>query len=305
MGHDHHHHGAEDMSTKRLTIAVVINVLLTVAQVIGGIISGSLALVADALHNLSDAASLGIALFARRISRRHSDERRTFGYARAEVIGALVNLTTLIIVGLYLVAEAVGRVFGEHEPGGWIIVIVAGIALVIDIATALLTLSVSKGNMNIKAAFIHNLSDAGASVGVIIAGTLIILYQWYWVDLAVTLVISGYVLWQGFIMLPGAIRILMESAPENFDFDGMVAAMRSVEGVADVHHVHVWQIGEHDTALEAHIVVKGRDPEVGEVIKRSLRACLAERFHIGHATLELEFGEQAAHCGGMDLVPRH
>lgn len=305
MGHGHHHQGAGDMSTRRLTIAVAINVLLTIAQVIGGVVSGSLALVADALHNLSDAASLGIALFARRVAGRRADERRTFGYARAEVIGALVNLTTLIIVGLYLVVEAVGRFFGDHEPGGWIIVIVAGIALVIDIATALLTLSVAKGNMNIKAAFIHNLSDAAASVGVIIAGTLIILYQWYWVDLAVTLLISGYVLWQGFTMLPGAIRILMESAPEGFDLDELVTAMRAVEGVAEVHHLHVWQIGEHDTALEAHVVVEERDPDRGEAVKRSLRACLEQRFHIGHATLELEFGGRATHCGDGERVPGH
>ena len=176
--------------------AVLVNVLLTFAQVVGGILSGSLSLVADALHNLNDAASLGIALVARRIARRPADSRRTFGYRRAEVIGAIINLTTLIIVGLYLIYEAVSRYFDPRPIEGWVVVWVAGIALAVDIVTALLTFKLSKGNLNIRAAFIHNVSDALASVAVIVAGTLILLYDWYWADLAATVLISGYVLYQ-------------------------------------------------------------------------------------------------------------
>ena len=171
---EHHHHNAPE-SDLGLLFAVGINVLLTLAQVIGGIISGSLSLIADALHNLSDAASLGIALFARKISRRPADESKSFGYQRAEVIAALINLTLLITVSLYLIYEAVWRIVEPQVVAGLIIVLVAGVALIIDIITALITYRLSKSSMNMKAAFLHNLSDALTSIGVIIAGALILL----------------------------------------------------------------------------------------------------------------------------------
>ena len=180
--HHHHHHHSKDDSDRSLIVAVSINILLTVFQIVGGIISGSLALIADALHNLSDAASLGIAIFARKISRKPADQSKTFGYKRAEVVAALINLTILVIISLYLLYEAIWRCFDPVSISGWVIVIVAGVALVIDMITALITLRLSKNNMNMKAAFLHNLSDALASLAVIVAGSLIILYQWFWVD---------------------------------------------------------------------------------------------------------------------------
>ena len=191
MSNHHHHHASE--SDRSLFVAVGINVLLTLAQAIGGIISGSLSLIADALHNLSDAASLGIALFARTIGRRPADEIKSFGYQRAEVIAALINLTLLIVVSLYLIYEALWRVIEPQEITGWIIVLVAGIALIVDLITASITFKKSKDSMNMKAAFLHNLSDALASIGVILAGSLILLYQWYWVDTLLTFLIAGFV----------------------------------------------------------------------------------------------------------------
>ena len=186
----HHHHDVENMGDRRLGFAIVINILLTVAQVIGGVISGSLSLIADALHNFSDASSLLIAYAARKIGRQPADQFRTFGYKRAEVIAALINLVILVIVGLYLVYEAIWRVFDPQVIAGWTVVIVASIALVIDVATAILTYSMSRDSVNIRAAFIHNVSDALSSIGVIIAGSLIILYQWYWTDTLITLLPS-------------------------------------------------------------------------------------------------------------------
>ena len=212
MSRNHHHHVPE--SDRSLLIAIFLNGLLTLAQVIGGIISGSLSLIADALHNISDAASLGIALFARTISRKPADEFKSFGYQRAEVIAALINLTLLITVSIYLIYEAVWRVIEPQVIAGWIIVLVAGIALIVDMFTAMITYRLSKNNLNMKAAFLHNLSDALASIGVIIAGALILLYQWYWVDTLVTFLIAGFVLWQGIIMLPKTVHLLMEGTPE-------------------------------------------------------------------------------------------
>ncbi|TNF69400.1 MAG: cation transporter [Gammaproteobacteria bacterium] len=292
MGHAHDYK-TEDMGDGKLIVAVVVNALLTIAQVIGGVLSGSLSLISDALHNLSDAASLGIALFARKISYKSADEYKTFGYKRAEVIAALINLTTLIIIGLYLIYEALWRFAEPEEIEGWTVVIVASIALVIDIITAVLTYTMSKKSMNIKAAFLHNVSDALASVGVIIAGTLILLYGWYWVDTLLTLIIAGYVLWQGFTILPKTIHLLMEGTPEHLSIKEVIVAMEAIEGVKNVHHVHIWQLDEHHNALEAHVVVSNNEARHTEKVKNLLKTMLSKEFDVGHSTLEFEYVDYA------------
>lgn len=283
-----HAHGTENMGDKRLIAAIGVNVLLTGAQIIGGSISGSLSLIADALHNLSDAAALGIALFARKISRKPPDEFKTFGYKRAEVIAALINLTTLIIIGLYLIYQAIWRFVEPEEIEGWMVVIIAGVALCVDVVTAALTYAMSKKSMNIKAAFLHNVSDALASVGVIIVGTLILLYDWYWTDTVLTITIAGYVLWQGFTMLPKTIHLLMEGTPDHLSIDEVIKSMESVECVENVHHVHIWQLDEHLNALEAHVVVNSNELSNIERIKAEIKKLLFDRFEIGHSTLEFE-----------------
>lgn len=285
-GHNHHHHAPA--SDRGLILAVGINFFLTLAQIIGGVISGSLSLIADALHNLSDAASLGIALFARKISRKPADEFKSFGYQRAEVIAALINLTLLIVVSLYLIYEAVWRIIEPQAITGWIIVVVAGIALIVDMITAMITFRMSKNNMNMKAAFLHNLSDAFASIAVVIAGTLIILYQWYWVDTLLTFLIAGFVLWQGVVMLPKTIHLLMEGTPENLELEDIRSTIEGLEGVEEIHHVHVWSLDEKRVALEAHIVVITDELKEVELIKGNVKLALKEEFDISHSTLEFE-----------------
>ena len=287
MGHGHHHHGnRSEIGERRLWWAVGANMLLTLAQVFGGIISGSLSLIADALHNFSDAAALLIALVAIRIGRKPPDQFKTFGYKRAETVAALINLTTLIIIGLYLCYEAIMRFITPEPVAGWTGGIVAGIALAVDVFTALLTYSQSKTSMNIKAAFLHNVTDAMASVGVIITGTLILLYDWIWTDAAMTLIISGYVLWQGFTQIPKVIHLLMEGTPEGLSLEDVTLAMEEVDGVKNVHHVHVWQLDEHRNALEAHVVlIECADMDV---LKFKLKEILQNQFKIEHSTLEFE-----------------
>ena len=285
---DHHHHHHKPESDRGLYIAVGINVLLTLAQAIGGIISGSLSLIADALHNLSDAASLGIALFARTIGRRPADETKSFGYQRAEVIAALINLTLLIVVSLYLIYEALWRVIEPQEITGWIIVLVAGIALIVDLITATITFKKSKDNMNMKAAFLHNLSDALASIGVILAGSLILLYQWYWVDTLLTFLIAGFVFWQGLLMMPKTIHLLMEGTPEDLSLDKIQSSMEELSDVDNVHHIHIWNLDEQRVALEAHVVVSANELKDVESIKDNLKLLLKEKFRITHSTLEFE-----------------
>ena len=282
----HHHHEAR--TDKGLWVAVSINLLLTFVQVVGGVISGSLSLVADALHNLSDAASLGIALFAKAIGRKPADQYKSFGYQRAEIVAALMNLTILLVVSIYLLFEAFWRIAEPREVAGWIIVVVAGGALFVDTATAYITYRMSKDSLNMKAAFLHNLADALGSIGVILAGVVIIMYQLYWVDTLIAFVISGFVFWQAIKLLPKTIHILMEGTPEDLSSVDIKLAMEKIDLVEDVHHIHVWNIDEHRVALEAHVVVSASELRDVELIKASLKEMLSLNFNINHSTLEFE-----------------
>lgn len=288
----HHHHEAAG-GDRRIGGAIFVNVLLTFAQIVGGIFSGSLSLIADALHNFSDAASLVIAYGARRIARRPADTSMTFGYERAEIVAALINYTTLIIVGLYLLYEAVMRFIQPEPIEGWTVVVVAGIALVVDIVTAMLTYAMSKSSMNIRAAFLHNVADALGSVGVIIAGTLILLYEWTWIDPAITLLIAGYILWQAFSEIGGSIRVLMLGTPVDVDINGVIKDLRAVEGVMDAHHVHVWALDEGINALEAHLMINSSSLLEASRLKSRVRSLLRERHGIGHSTIEIEAPEDS------------
>jgi cobalt-zinc-cadmium efflux system protein len=303
--HHGHSHGPAPADTpggdRRLVLAIAVNVLLTVAQIIGGVFSGSLALIADAIHNLSDAAALAIALIARRIARHPADSNHTYGHGRAEMIGAVFNLSWLIFIGLFLVFEGVDRLFNPEPIEGWIVVIIAGIALLVDIATVMLTFRMAKTSMNIRAAFIHNLSDAMASLGVIVGGTLIILYEWLFVDAIVTIVIAVYILAHAVIEIPKAIHILMQGVPEGLDVTEVADAMQEVPGVRDIHHVHIWHIDEHRRSLEAHAVIDPVDMARMEEIKKTLKSLLSERFEIGHSTLEFEFPGRADPSGNAPL----
>ena len=289
MPHDHGHAQIDAGSgDRRVAIAIWANGLLTVAQIAGGILSGSLALIADALHNFSDMASLVIAFGARKIARRPADARMTFGYGRVEIVAALINYTTLIVIGLYLLYEGAMRFIDPVEVGGWTVVILGAVALVVDALTAGLTWSMQKGSVNIRALFVHNLSDALASVAVIVGGTLILLYDVTWVDPAITLGIAGYILYLAVTEIGGPIRTLMLGSPPDLDNDAVIDALRGVEGVTEVHHVHLWQMEEHEVALDTHVVVEETAWDRLEDVKRAIKARLKDEFDIGHSTLEFE-----------------
>lgn len=295
-GLHHHSHGPVPPDTpggdRKLVFAVAVNVLLTVAQIVGGVFSGSLALIADAIHNLSDAAALAIALIARKIARQPADANHTYGHGRAEMIGAFFNLTWLIFIGIFLVIEAIKRLINPQPVEGWTVVIIAGIALVVDVATMALTYAMSRTSMNIRAAFIHNFSDALASVGVIIGGTLIILYGWLFIDAVVTLMIAGYILVQAAIEIPKAVNILMQAVPQEIDVAEVTDHLQTTDGVRDVHHVHIWNIDEHRRSLEAHVVIARDDMGQMEAIKKAIKDKLKSEFQIGHSTLEFEFPDR-------------
>src|SRR6476661_1073101 len=195
MSHDHSH-THEHTSDRRLVLALALNLLLTLVEVAAGLLSGSLALVADAVHNLSDCGSFVIALIARRIGRWPSDELRTFGYKRAEIIGALINLTILIVISLYLIYEAAERYFYPQAIDGWMVVAVAAIALVVNAATTVVLYALSRDNLNVRAAYLHNMADSFSSLGVIVAGCVILWFKVLWIDSAVTLLVGLFRSWQ-------------------------------------------------------------------------------------------------------------
>lgn len=279
----------EGKGDRALVAAIVVNVALTVVQVVGGILSGSLSLIADAAHNLSDAAAIAIALIAQRIGRQPADHDHTYGHGRAELIGAFVNLTWLMLLGLFLISEGIQRLFSPEEVDGWTVVIIAGVALVVDFATAALTYRRRHHSLNIRAVFVNNAADAVGSLGVIIAGTLILLYDWHFADTIATFGIAAYLIIQGAIMLPRTIDILMQRVPDDLDVVEVGKSLTSVDGVLDVHDMHIWPIDERQRSLEAHIVIGTRDIERMEDIKLALKRYLAEQFDITHSTLEFEF----------------
>ena len=300
--HHHHHHHHVDSATgdRRLAWAVLVNVGLTLVQVIGGLMSGSLALIADALHNFSDAIALIIAVLARRIARRPADARMSFGYGRAEMVAALVNYTTLILLSLYLAYEGITRLFAPEPIAGWTVVWIAAVALVVDLVTALLTYAMSRQSLNIRAAFLHNVADALGSLAVIVAGSLVLLFQWYWIDAVVTLMISGYILMHVRSDIGEVIRVLMLASPRSPDTHDLIAALGATPGVDSLHHVHLWQMQESASALEAHVVISAGDWDRADAIKAALKQRLAEEFGITHSTLELECARHA--CADAQLI---
>ncbi|EAQ95781.1 cation diffusion facilitator family transporter [Congregibacter litoralis] len=287
MSHDHVNI-SDESNDKRVAVAIWANGILTLVQIAGGIFAGSLALIADALHNFSDMASLVIAFAARKVARRPADARMTFGYGRIEIVAALINYTTLILVGVYLIYEGVMRMFDPPAVQGWAVVVLGSVALVVDTLTAWLTYSMQKGSVNIRALFLHNLSDALASVAVIVGGTLILLYEASWADPAITIGIAIYILFLAVTEIGGPIRILMLGSPPDIDCSEVVDALRSSVGVHDVHHVHLWQMHEHEVALDCHVVLDDKNWEHQEARKIEIKANLKDQFGISHSSLEFE-----------------
>lgn len=295
----HHPHpetdDSDDSGGRNLLVALILNMGITIAQVLGGIVSGSLSLLADAAHNGSDAASLGISWGARKVSLREADRERTFGYNRAELVGALINLTTLFVIAVLLFVQAGRRFADPTGVSGEIMLIVGIIAFAEDAISAWLLWAGQKESINIRSAFIHMVGDTLATLGVIVGGLLIIGYEMYWVDPAITAAIAIYIFVHGWIEIRKAVRLLIDSSPRGFDFDRMLREVETMRGVVDMHHVHLWHLDEHRVALEAHVAVEERDLGSIEEIKRRVKHLLRDEFGIAHTTLEIEIAGRSEH----------
>ncbi|MCZ0960132.1 cation diffusion facilitator family transporter [Paracoccus benzoatiresistens] len=285
-GHHHHHHGDSAIGW-----AVVVNLALTAAQIVGGYSADSTALIADGIHNLSDALALVLAFGARRLARRAATPDWSYGWGRAEIVAAFVNYLALIAISMWLAIEALGRLADPPQVAGGLVMGLAAFALVVDLATAALVWRAAKDSANIRAAFLHNLADAGVSVAVILGGALIWAFGWNLADPILTMAISAVILWHIGLEIGPVLRMLMLAAPAGSDPAGVLSALRTLPGVSDAHHLHLWQIDEKRTAASVHLVVPEGDPFA---VTRAAKEMLAHRFGIPHATIEIEPPESCA-----------
>ncbi len=288
MGHDHPHGGGgtRNADQRALGIAVGLTSLFTVAEVVGGLVTGSLALLADAAHMFSDSVSLGIALVALWLAGRPATAQRTFGFKRAEILAALFNGVTLVVVSVWIFYEAYQRLQDPPQIlGGWVLA-VAIIGLMVNLAAAGILRRSQGESLNVSAAFRHVLADLAGSVGVIVAALIILLTGWRYADPLISVLIGLLVLASSWSILRDAGRILLEAAPPGLDAGQVGRRMAATSGVREVHDLHVWTITSGFPALAAHVLVGDRDDCHG--VRRQLERLLHEEFQIHHTTLQVD-----------------
>ena len=275
-------------NTRPLKIALVIVVIVMVAEVIGGIVSGSLALLGDAGHMLVDALALGLALFAITIARRPATSTKTYGYYRVEIMAALANGAVLVFVSLYIFYEAYQRFLNPPLVQTPLMLLVATIGLVANLIGVWLLRRASHRSLNIKAAFWHIIGDTISSVGVIVAGVIISVTGWYIADPIVAVFIGGIILWGGVRIVRESADILLEAVPRHIHVDEVIETIRNIPGVEDVHDIHIWTITSGIHALSAHLVIDDQTVSRSVEIVKAVNQDLAKYFDIGHTTLQLE-----------------
>ncbi len=296
MSHSHHNHSHNhshsDLKGRNLIVSILLNILITISQVIGGLLSGSLSLLSDALHNFSDVLSLIVSYIANILSKKQASTNKTFGYKRAEIIAAFVNASTLIIVAIILIKEAVERFLSPKDIESDLVIWLSLLGIAANGFSVLLLKKDANSNMNMKSAYLHLLTDMMASVVVLIGGLLMKFYKLYWVDPTLTLAIAVYLIYMGYDLLKNSTRVLMLFTPNSIEVKKIVEAIGRIEPIKNVHHVHIWQLNEDEVHLEAHI-------DFNEDIKLSefdeiLEKIEEEVFHnhgINHVNIQPEFGK--------------
>lgn len=288
--HHHHHHDHKDVKGRNLLISIFLNILITVAQVIGGIISGSLSLLSDALHNFSDVLSLIISFIANKYAKKKASFKRTFGYKRAEIIAAFVNAATLLVVAVYLVYEAILRFISPQEIESGLVIWLAVLAILANGFSVLLLRKSSKENMNMRSAYLHLITDMSASVAVLAGGLLMKYFGWFWVDSLLTILIAIYLIVMGAGLLRSSFRVLMLFTPEDVDLEEIRNSISLHDEIKNVHHMHIWQLNEQETHLEAHIDFH-RDITLSEfdTILNEVEHILKDQYGINHVNIQPEY----------------
>ncbi len=295
MSHSHNHshsHSHPDLKGRNLIISILLNILITVAQVIGGLISGSLSLLSDALHNFSDVMSLIVSYIANHLTKKEASDRKTFGYKRAEIIAAFVNAATLIVVAVILIKEAVKRFLNPQEVASDLVIWLSLLGIVANGFSVLLLKKDAGSNMNMKSAYLHLLTDMMASVAVLIGGLLMKFYQVYWIDAALTLAIALYLIYMGYDLLKDSTRVLMLFTPNAIHVEQIVEAIQKITSIKNVHHIHIWQLNEDEVHLEAHIDFN-EDIRLSEFdnILGKIEKVVYHEFGINHVNIQPEFNK--------------
>lgn len=297
--HHHHHLDPEEVSPAKFRFVTLLNLIITLAEFIGGIVSGSLALLSDAVHNLSDTVSIIISYFAYKISKKDNDLKRTYGYKRAEVIAAFINSTSLIVISGFLLFEAGKRLFEPEEIKGWVMLIVATIGLISNLLSMLLLHTGSKHNMNVRSAYLHMLGDTISSVGVILGGIAIVFWKIYWIDPLITAVIAVYIARESYFIIKSTTNIMMQGAPE-ISLEEIRNDLTELPEIKNIHHVHTWMINENTFHFEAHIDVN--DQKISELnpLYEKIHHILNEKYAINHITIQFE----CERCENKELLQK-
>lgn len=280
-------HTQPQRSSKKLFGVVVLNAVITLSEFIGGVASGSLSLVSDAFHNLSDTLAIIFSYGAQKMAQKEANERHTYGYQRLEILSAFINSFILIILSLFLAVEAFKRFNSPEKINSHLMLIVAVIGLLANLFSTLLLRQEADENLNIKSSYLHLLSDTLSSISVIIGAVLIRFFGIYWIDPVITLIISIYILLEAIILIKKAAAILIQSAP-TIDYEKMEQEIKAIEGVKDVHHVHIWQYSEKIIIFDGHIDFE--DQLLSEIEKAYPRitSLLKLKYGITHVTIQAE-----------------
>jgi cobalt-zinc-cadmium efflux system protein len=282
-----------EVKGKNLVFSILLNILITIAQVIGGVISGSLALISDALHNFSDVLSLSFSLIAHKLSKRKASIDHTFGYKRAELIAAFINASTLVIVAFILIYGAIQRFINPHPIASELVIWLALLGIIVNGLSVLFLKKDAETNMNMKSAYLHLLTDMLASVAVLVGGLLMKFYGWFWVDSVMTIAIAVNLIIVGIKLLLSSIKMLMLFTPDYIDIKEIVREVHKIKGVNKLHHIHVWNVNEDELHLEAHLDCTN-DIKMSEfnVLLDDVETVLFEKFHINHINIQPEFNKE-------------
>jgi len=286
----HHHHENHTPSQRNIFLSIALNLLITIAEFTGGIFANSLALVSDALHNLSDTFAIALSYVALKAGQKSSNYKNTFGYKRIEILAALFNSVTLIAICIFLFYEAYNRFIHPQPVVEKVMMIVAVISLIANLAAALLLHRDAEHNLNIKTAYIHLLGDTLSSLGVIIGAALIHFYKIYWIDPLLTVLIGIFIIKQTIDILRETIEILMQATPDDFNIDNIKIELEKNNQILNIHHVHAWRLNDTSNHFECHVDLK-ENLHAAEIdlIRKQLELVLINQFNIHHVTIQMEY----------------
>lgn len=286
--HSHdHNHNIENISGVKLLFVVVLNFIITASEIVGGLLSGSLSLLSDSAHNLSDTISLILSYIATKISKKPTNIKKTYGYKRIEIIVAFINSAMLMAICIFLIIEAVKRFFHPETINDSLMLIIAIIGLLGNLFSIILLFRDSKKSLNIKSSFLHLLGDTVSSVGVIIGAILIKILNIFWIDPILTVLISLYIIKESFGILKKAINIMMQSSAD-IDYQQIKKEIEEIENVRNIHHIHSWLSNENTIYFEAHIELVDMLLSQTEQIYKKIEHILVERYGVSHITLQFE-----------------